>query len=55
LIEVIDYCYKKITRQISKTVKQKKEREEEYRQMEKITEEERKKKKMEKILKRTPV
>ena len=39
LVEVIDYCYKKITRQIAKSIKQKKEREEEMRQMYKLSDE----------------
>lgn len=54
LIEVIDYCYKKISWQVGESMKKRKlEREQEYK-LSKMSEEEKRELKVNKILKRTP-
>lgn len=55
LIEVIDYCYKKISKQVSSSLKNRKGNREEKLKNEKMTAEERKDAKIKSILKRTPI
>lgn len=54
LVEVIDYCYKKISKQVSRSISTRKSRREETAQRSKLTEEQKKEEKVQAILRRSP-
>lgn len=54
LIEVIDYCYKKISRQVSNAIRRRKDKREEEAKGSKMSAEEAKEKRIQSVLTRTP-